>query len=40
MQDVGTNAGDFDDDEGGGLVSHVFEKQSFGLFCRTYFHLV
>ncbi|GMP37486.1 hypothetical protein CsSME_00009137 [Camellia sinensis var. sinensis] len=23
MQDVGANAGDFDDDEGGGLVSHV-----------------
>ena len=24
MQDLGANAGDFDDDEGGGLVSKIF----------------
>ena len=26
---------DFEDDEGGGLVSHVFEKQSFGPFYKN-----
>lgn len=27
MQEAGGNAGDFDDDEGGGLVSTVFLKK-------------
>ena len=40
MQDVRTNAYDFEDDEDGGLVSHIFEKQSFGPSVKTNFHLI
>ena len=33
MQEFGGNTGDFDDDEGGGLVSDLFlKKTGYGLF--------
>jgi len=28
MQEIGGNTGDFDDDEGGGLVSNLFLKKT------------
>lgn len=40
MQEVGGNTGDFDDDEGGGLVSNILlSRIAFNLLIFTKLHL-